>query len=63
MTENQRIAIDKVVEEFRPKKDTLMLMMSAREYEYLVRDISRRAYEYGWEEGMADAPFAKKSKN
>ena len=62
MNSERELCIDKVLEEFRPKDGTLMLMLSVKEYEDLVRLIGNRAYEYGWIEGMADAKYAKKSK-
>jgi len=62
MSDEREVYIDKVLEEFRPKTGTLMLMLSIKEYEDLVRLIGNRAYEYGWMEGMADAKYAKKSK-
>jgi hypothetical protein len=62
MNNEKELCIDKVLEEFRPKTGTLMLMLSVKEYEDLVRLIGNRAYEYGWIEGMADAKYAKKSK-
>jgi hypothetical protein len=61
MTTDREVYIEKVLEEFRPKTGTLMLMLSLKEYEDLVRLIGERAYEYGWIEGMADASYAKKS--
>jgi len=62
MNYERELCIEKVLEEFRPKTGTLMLMLSLKEYEDLVRLIGNRAYEYGWMEGMADAKYAKKSK-
>ena len=62
MNNEKELCIDKVLEEFRPKTGTLMLMLSVKEYEDLVRLIGNRAYEYGWIEGMVDAKYAKKSK-
>ena len=62
MNNEKELCIDKVLEEFRPKTGTLMLMLSVKEYEDLVRLIGNRAYEYGWIEGMSDAKYAKKSK-
>jgi len=62
MNYERELCIEKVLEEFRPKTGTLMLMLSAKEYEDLVRLIGNRAFEYGWMEGMADAKYAKKSK-
>ena len=62
MTTVREVYIDQVLEEFRPKTGTLMLMLSLKEYEDLVRLIGDRAYEYGWIEGMADASYAKKLK-
>jgi hypothetical protein len=61
MTTVREVYIDQVLEEFRPKTGTLMLMLSLKEYEDLVRLIGERAYEYGWAEGMADASYTKKS--
>jgi len=59
MGEGISLAIDKVCEEFRPRKGDMMVMMSMKEYQGLVRLIATKGVEYGWYEGMDDAKYVK----
>jgi len=51
MNNEKELCIDKVLEEFRPKTGTLMLMLSVKEYEDFVRLIANRADREGWKGG------------
>lgn len=59
MGEGISLAIDKVCEEFRPNKVGMMVMLSMKEYQELVRLIATKGVEYGWYEGMDDAKYVK----